>query len=374
MQVLKARHGDQKFTIDIDDWFERVEEEPDYLFGYMYEQQSSYVDTIQASHTKLSEYKSQMNDMTDELERLKVSKEKDKKQIAELNEKLAASNHKLKLSEDHNKRWETYKNEVDKWKTEKQLAEAARAGKDSARITELNIEVAFQKQRIEELEKKSGAHDIMKDEITDPTEGTFYPPSEYEVFSSWLPEPPALVDGVDIKFANWKYLMEMKFRENHDHFDTPGSRLAYLISCTSGEAQDQLLTRLRSKILKSITDVPDALEYLEMVFHNPELRSTDVHDFRFPGEDTGSFWRFFRAFVWNAVKHELLEEDWSPKLHEFLQLKLDKDIGDFSSYQEGTSKELAKEVFLRLLRQEWDDNVGQVGPESGRANGKPVKN
>lgn len=352
--VIKARDGEQKFTIDINDWYKLAEREPNYLFSYIYEQQTSYVDAIQAMETKLSEYKIQAASQTDEV----YFKEIYEKQVAELNENLATLAHKLALAEDTNKGWEKYKNRVETWRNEKRLADATRAGKDSARITELNIEVANQKHHIEGLEKKLRERDRMYDENADTTEGTL---SEYEEYSCWLPEPPALIDGVDIKFANWRYLMEMKFRENSDHFDSPGSRLAYLISCTSGEAQEQLLTRLRSKILKSITDVPDALDYLEMVFHNPELRSTDVHDFRIPGEDTGSFWRLFRVFVWNAVKHELPEEDWGPKLHEFLQWKLDKDIGDYSSYQEGTSKELAKEVFLRLLRQEWDNNVGLTG-------------
>lgn len=367
--LIKARDGGEKFTIDINEWYELAEGQPDYLFSYIYEQQSSYVDAIHAANTKLSEYKIQMASLMDEVD----SKEKYEKQIAKLNEKLAELGRQLELSKDCNKGWEKYKNQIEKWRNEKRLAEATRSGKDSARIADLNIQVANQKRHIEGLEKKLRVHDGMYDEIADTTEGTVHPLFEYEVFSSWLPEPPALVDGVGVKFANWRYLMEMKFRENSDHFDTPGSRLAYLISCTSGEAQDQLLTRLRSKILKSITDVPDALEYLEMVFHNPELRSTDVHDFRFPGEDPSSFWRLFRAFVWNAVKHELPEEDWSPKLHEFLQWKLEKDIGDFSSYQEGTSKELAKEVFLRLLRQEWDDNAGLMGGKNGRVNGEPVK-
>jgi len=367
--LIKARDGEQKFTIDINEWYELAEGQPDYLFSYIYEQQSSYVDAIHAANTKLSEYKIQMASLMDEVE----SKEKYEKQIAKLNEKLAELGRQLELSKDCNKGWEKYKNQVEKWRNEKRLAEATRTGKDSARIADLNIQVANQKHHIEGLEKKLGVHDGMYDEIADTTEGTVHSLLEYEVFSSWLPEPPALIDGVDIKFANWRYLMEMKFRENSDHFDTPGSRLAYLISCTSGEAQDQLLTRLRSKILKSITDIPDALEYLEMVFHKPELRSTDVHDFRFPDEAPSSFWRLFRPVVWNAVKHELPEEDWSPKLHEFLQWKLEKDIGDFPSYQEGTSKELAKEVFLRLLRQEWDDNTGLMGGKNGRANGEPVK-
>ncbi|KAL4983361.1 hypothetical protein BDW68DRAFT_191388 [Aspergillus falconensis] len=150
--------------------------------------------------------------------------------------------------------------------------------------------------------------------------------------------------------------METKFRENADHFDTPAARLAYLISRTSMEAQEQLVDRLQSKVLKPVTDVPDALEFLEMVYHQPELRTADVQDFRMPDEDLGDFWDYFRAFVWNAVRHELTEEEWPRKLHEFLRWKLNKDIDFFFTYSEGPPKDLAKEVYLRLLREEYDTN------------------
>ncbi|KAL4965655.1 uncharacterized protein BDV14DRAFT_208623 [Aspergillus stella-maris] len=123
----------------------------------------------------------------------------------------------------------------------------------------------------------------------------------------------------------------MKFVQDAKHFNTPASRVGYLINCTSGEAQDQLLTRLRSKVLAPVHDVKEAFEYLEMLYRDPELRTTD---------------------------HELPEEEWSQNLHEYLQLKLDIDIGEFSTYEDGTSKEVAKQVYLRLLRQGWEDGEG----------------
>ncbi|RDW90660.1 uncharacterized protein DSM5745_02435 [Aspergillus mulundensis] len=210
------------------------------------------------------------------------------------------------------------------------------------------------KDRIAELENKLTAQTTLHDGNT--SEGTYFSFTETTQTKA-LPDPPLLNDKDYPSVANWKYLMEMKFRENADHFDSPAARLAYLISRTTSEVQDQLVDRLRSKVLEPITDVRDALEFLEMVYHRPELGTTDVEDFRMPDENLGSFWEYFKAFIWNAVRNELPETEWPRKLHEFLRLRVINNVDFFFTYPESSPKDLAKEVYLRLLRQGQHDEI-----------------
>ncbi|KAL2834278.1 hypothetical protein BDW59DRAFT_137627 [Aspergillus cavernicola] len=148
----------------------------------------------------------------------------------------------------------------------------------------------------------------------------------------------------------------MDIRLSVNYFDSPACRLSYLASRTSGEAQNQLLTRLRSTVLESITDITGAFAYLELLYDDPELEITDPKDFLSPDEGRDGFWKYFSDFIWNAVKYRFSKEQWSQKLHEYMQLKYGSDIGDYASFPERFPKKLAKEIYLRLLRQRFEDN------------------
>ncbi|KAL4910402.1 hypothetical protein BDW74DRAFT_173860 [Aspergillus multicolor] len=230
-------------------------------------------------------------------------------------------------------------------------------------IAKLSDKVAAQtrqlevyKDRFAELENRLTAQTILHDGNT--SEASYRSFTETTQTKA-LPDPPLLSDQDHPSVANWKYLMEMKFHENADHFDSPAARLAYLISRTTKEVQDQLVDRLRSKVLKPITDVRDALEFLEMVYHQPELGTTDVEDFRMPDENLGNYWEYFRAFIWNAVRNELPEAEWPQNLHEFLRLRGVRNVDPFFMYPEESSpKDLAKEIYLGILRQgQYEDIV-----------------
>ncbi|KAL2872413.1 uncharacterized protein BJX67DRAFT_376235 [Aspergillus lucknowensis] len=123
--------------------------------------------------------------------------------------------------------------------------------------------------------------------------------------STTIPDPPKLVDGINPDFPSWRNLMEQKFTDNADHFDNATIRLGYLVGCTSGEAQDQLVARMQSKALEQITDVGEALDYLGFLCLDPELDGIDPGNIRLPHPERHEFWKHFRDFVFRAVQAEL---------------------------------------------------------------------
>ncbi|KAL5343886.1 hypothetical protein BJX70DRAFT_393307 [Aspergillus crustosus] len=414
-QTLKARSRRGKFTLDRTQWYGRIDHAPDYLFDELCAQQSSYVGAINDLQLKIGDYRADMHKRLEHeqqeetykekfgnlQERLSIMQQQEldhkrhnqdleakllaqekkeqgyKKQIGDLETRLSVLRrqehvHKLQTA-DYDVKIAGNKHEERKYKAriaalEVRLETHARQEKEyKTRMANIAERSAAQAQpqkdledRIAELESRLVTSATVQDINTLRGIGCVKAISSSTDSSSAtmpLADPPKLVDGVDPKFANWRYLMELRFSANSDHFDTSICRLAYLASRMSGEAHDQLVARMRSKILKPIADVEEALGYLDMVYHEPELRTTDPADFCLPRRDRNEFWRFFRAFIWNAVKFEIPEEDWNQKLHEYLWFVLKKDIGEYSCYSEGTPKELAKGILLYLMKQEWDDAI-----------------
>ncbi|KAL4948002.1 hypothetical protein BDW69DRAFT_199216 [Aspergillus filifer] len=355
-RTLKARDNSGKFTIDLAEWYNMQDGDAEYLFDVLYEQQTSYVSTIQDMQEKLAEYRnecdeveqssvSQLVDMEMKLRAQQQEESSLKSQIEELRKALASKDKMENELQGLNaklreiliikcKQHDESKKQIAELKV-KMVDQEDQEKNHKADIAKLSDEISSQ---IQQLEADKARIAALEKEIQ--TQGMAYAKaaSVAESATSLASTHPnrTFKDGVDPKFINWQFLMEMKFVQDAEHFNTPAS------------PQDQLLTRLRSK----------AFEYLEMLYRDPELRTTDVRDFRFPGEADPFFWNYYRTFLWNAVKHELPEEEWSQKLHEYLQLKLDMDIGEFSTYEEGTSKEIAKQIYLRLLRQGWEDGEG----------------
>ncbi|KAL4998077.1 hypothetical protein BDV10DRAFT_185686 [Aspergillus recurvatus] len=356
-RLLKLRYGDEKACVDITQWLDRVKRSPKFVFSELYEQQRSYVDAIRSLQAKLSEYKSRIsylernpnkiqisqletklakrdervqtlrvrstelnNKLATQTQEQEASKDQittlkaklsaqeertreEKARVAELNKELAARAQGLEANQKLIVGWKSHINETEE-KAAELFVQKETVQKQSAGIIGLLNEQESDKDRIADLENRLATQTTSYDRSTSDasaTEATFFSFTGITPTKA-LPDPPQLSGKGYPSVANWKYLMEMKFRENPDHFDTPAARLAYLISRTSMEAQDQLVDRLRSKVLKPITDVRDALDFLEMVYHQPELRTTDAQDFRMPDEDLGDFWDYFRASVWNAVR------------------------------------------------------------------------
>ncbi|KAL4863873.1 hypothetical protein BDV12DRAFT_206111 [Aspergillus spectabilis] len=362
-QVLKAKGPSGDFTLGRAQWLTRIDLEPDCLFDALCEQQRSYIGSVHDLQDEVSDYKHDVHSLEDKLSAKRQYEKDDKKKIEDLEAKLSV---KWQHERDHKKKIEDPKAKIQQQEQDHKLKLAThgeREKNNKMRIADLDerLEVRAQRQKyledqIAELESRLAAQATVSDQSTTKLADRVETKASATSNSSatmGLPDPPMLIDGVDPKFANWRYLMDLTFKAKSDYLDTPTCRL--------------LVTRLRSKILKPIMDVEEAFEYLGMAYHEPELRTADPADFWPTGESNGDFWNHFRVFVWNVVKFEVPEEDWNQKLHEYLQLVLKTDIGDFSSYPDSTTKELAKGIFLHMMRQQWEDTACSETVEDSQA-------
>ncbi|KAL4784393.1 hypothetical protein BJX76DRAFT_357125 [Aspergillus varians] len=229
--LLKARNAQGRFTLDLAAWQSRLAIAPDTLFDELCEQQKAYGQLVLELQGKLTQYKHRINSLEAKLVVQGEWEEKFEARFAELNGELVA---------------------VRDWK----LRNSWRRAKIGSRSGEGGLA------RHDTVTATATAtvHDGSTPEAKDTTEARFVSFPDNATPTKALPDPPKLIDGVQTKFATWRDLVEMKFRENADHFDTAASRLAFLISWTAGEAHDHLLTRLRSKVLDQMVDVKDALE------------------------------------------------------------------------------------------------------------------
>ncbi|PTU18471.1 hypothetical protein P175DRAFT_0503272 [Aspergillus ochraceoroseus IBT 24754] len=215
--------------------------------------------------------------------------------------------------------------------------------------------------RISELENILAAKDDVKNE----SDSTMNEASEEENLSTALqienitpiqsaetPDPPILTGHMALTFANWKFLMEKKLAADAGHFDTPGS-ISYLISRTSGEAQEQLLTRLRSKSLPPITNVKDALRYLTMLYDDPRPKVDHPVEFHSLRGEKSQFWNTFREFIWNVVKEEIPEANWGKKLFDYLEWTYDYEDKslDFTCDLQGDPKKIAEQFYWYTVRE-----------------------
>ena len=58
--------------------------------------------------------------------------------------------------------------------------------------------------------------------------------------SAKIPDPPLLTDGKEPQFEDWLLLMTQKLEANHDHYDSPQLRHAYVASCCDGKAHKHI--------------------------------------------------------------------------------------------------------------------------------------
>lgn len=82
--------------------------------------------------------------------------------------------------------------------------------------------------------------------------------------STWMKVP--VFDGFNMPFESWVTLILWKLEVNLDHFDTELSKVFYIFSCTTGEAQVQLLPICSSLDTNEPPTVARVLSYLRMLF------------------------------------------------------------------------------------------------------------
>ncbi|KAL3443969.1 hypothetical protein BJX65DRAFT_311278 [Aspergillus insuetus] len=336
-RVVKLRNYIGSYKVDLNSW--RMHS-LDTLFDDVYAQQEAYKDEldwleedIEAAKKRKSkhetEYKSRIADLEAKLAKQETKAKSSSTRVLELEAKLAAQEEQLNASESRVSELET-----------------------TLRKQETKLHAA--KTQISELEARAGLHqcsnsqnDTSTAKVDEKHQSTSASGSTFTA-----PEPPKLGDKAQLKFLNWKYLLQRKLAAVGEGSDTATSSLDYVISQTTGEAQEQLVARLRSVVLKPIKNANEALEFLDLLYNDPELETRDPRDFKPPDQPRDGYWAAFSDFVWNAVKYKFPEDEWGFRLHEYMQVQFGEEIiGDFSTYSTGPLKELAKAIYLNVLRQ-----------------------
>ncbi|KAL2826559.1 hypothetical protein BJY01DRAFT_255957 [Aspergillus pseudoustus] len=350
-RLVKLQNGDGSFKIGISSWLKHAMDSPQTLFDEVNAQQTAFSDRIKKLQSDLAAERLQWAAHT---AREAKSASEHRSKIAELEVRLSAKDNEFK---------DCKAQVID---LEGKLAEQRLQLKTSkARVSELEAKAVTQelqakasRARVSELEARLSAHRRANSQSDADRSDLFRGRSTWRspnivVVSNTHPDPPKLVDGAQPKFSNWRYLMECSFPETENDPDTAASCLAYLVGRTSGEAQDQIVARLQSNTLPPITDGKGALDYLDMLYNDPELESDNPADYHPPGQGRDIFWKSFSDFIWNAVKYRYPEEDWSHRLHAYLRWKYGHEtISEFSTFSQGGPKELAKEAYLCLLRRQ----------------------
>ncbi|KAJ0421838.1 hypothetical protein BJY00DRAFT_281883 [Aspergillus carlsbadensis] len=313
-RIVKLRNNNGSYKLDLNSWRRHS---MDTLFDDVYDQQNAYLDELDMLEDDLK---------AAEKRECKLGVQQESRD-AKLQAKIAA----LERSAE-GLRAATWDLKTDLAIRQQQL-EAAKS-----RVSELEIQIAADKKA--NSRSDAAAVDMGKDRSTHASGSTFI-----------IPDPPKLGGKVQIKFLSWKYLLQRKLAACDGTPIATTSSLDYVINQTSGEAQEQLIARLRSVVLKPITNANEALEFLDFLYNDPELETRDPPDFRPPDQPRDGYWAAFSDFVWNAVKYKIPEDEWGPKLHEYMQVQFGDDIiGDFSTYSAGPLKELAKEIYWNVLR------------------------
>jgi uncharacterized coiled-coil protein SlyX len=311
----------------------------DTLFDDVYAQQEAYKDElgwleedVEAAKKRRSkletEYKSRIVDLEAKLAKQETKAKTSSTRVLELEAKLAAQEQQLNTSESRVSELET-----------------------TLRKHEIKLHAA--KAQISEVEARATSHQCsnsQNDTSTVKVDGKHRStPASGSTFT--VPDPPRLGDKAQLRFLNWKYLLQRKLAACEGTPDATTSSLDYVISQTSGEAQEQLVARLQSVVLKPITNANEAIKFLDLLYNDPELETRNPLDFKPPDQPRDAYWAAFSDFVWNAVKYKIPEDEWGCKLHEYMQVQFGDDIiGDFGTYSAGPLKEVAKEIYLNVLR------------------------
>ncbi|KAL3457343.1 hypothetical protein BJX64DRAFT_293218 [Aspergillus heterothallicus] len=340
-RLVKLRNHDGSYKIGINAWRRRVVDAPNAVFDDVYTQQKAYLkeldwleDDLAASKKKVEKARAEHKTQIAELEGKLAAAAKAQSlrtQITELEAKIAGQDLQMK----------TYKSRISELEA-KLLTQELGLKKFKARSLELeNMIAAQRKASSQDNSYTNTVGEEGKDQKTIRFDQTK---------STTMVDPPKLVDGAQVKFMNWEHLIQRRLAADQSLDDT--LHLDYVINQTAGEAQEQLVARLRSSSLSPITSAKEALAYLDLLYNDPELKTQDPRDFRPPQHGRDSFWILFSNFLWNAVKHKIPEEDWCKKLHEYMQWKYGSEaIDEFSTISTGTLKEVAKDLYLCVLRQ-----------------------
>ena len=84
-----------------------------------------------------------------------------------------------------------------------------------------------------------------------------------------IPDPDTLTNGENPTFESWKLRVQDKLEVNADQFPTTRSRMAYVFSCTGGDAQEHLRPRYIEGAANCFLSEEEMISYLTLVYEDP---------------------------------------------------------------------------------------------------------
>ena len=210
-------------------------------------------------------------------------------------------------------------------------------------------EVVLMKKRLDETTERLNQMTLDRDAYTNKiTYDTLHPVDHTTAGgrssskSAKIPDPPLLTDGKEPRFEDWLLLMTQKLEANHDHYDSPQLRRAYVASRCDGKARKHITPRLRSESVNPYEDSVDMLEHLKTIYDDPNRATTAKNQFRqLYMKPTDRFHDFLSEFLYLAAEAGVSDDDLKDELYHRITTKLQEltmaEINSNGSFRQFTS-------------------------------------
>lgn len=202
--------------------------------------------------------------------------------------------------------------------------------------------------------------------------------------SAKIPDPPLLTDGKEPRFEDWLLLMTQKLEANHDHYDSPQLRRAYVASRCDGKARKHITPRLRSESANPYEDCSDMIEHLKTIYEDPNRVTTAKNQFRqLYMKTTDRFHDFLSEFLYLAAEAGVSDNDLKDELYHRITTKLQEltmaeinsngTFRQFTSFCSQTASRLEVMSHRIQKNRQYTSSQGRIGTTSSSTAGAPVK-
>src|SRR6202035_3291017 len=172
--------------------------------------------------------------------------------------------------------------------------------------------------------------------------------------STKIPDLPILTDGLDPTFESWKIQIQAKLSVNADHFVNDTARIAYIFSCTLGNAQKHLNPRIGEGATDPFQTATSIVIYLSEIYKDLFCVQNARREYRrLTMKSYKAFTDFYTQFLHLAGKGRIPEEDLQPDLYDKLSIELQHAIAPTEA-----SLVTLQDLHRALLR--LDQNLQQI--------------
>jgi hypothetical protein len=173
-----------------------------------------------------------------------------------------------------------------------------------------------------------------------------------------------LDNGKAVQFDDWLVLIKQKLTENANYYNIPSLQIALVLGCMTRKAQRHMAPRLRDGAINKYKDSDEILEYLKVIYNNPNHLITAKNKFwQLSIRTSDQFHDFYSNFIYWASEAEIPETTWKDELYHQLTMELqkliipksidDSDFQEFSDYCSQTAN------WLEVIKKKFQWPLGQ---------------